>query len=116
LKIRWPVDKKSFLRNTSCPEIVWRRFTPVTQPLTNNFNISVEGKHKEIIDKLLADIVEDITRFGHRDESGWEDVNQMQNELFVFNVIDDNNKKITNTLSVETSGFLLKQLEESAEK
>ncbi|MBW1759680.1 MAG: hypothetical protein JRI88_05100 [Deltaproteobacteria bacterium] len=115
MKIRWPADKKSFLRNTSCQEIVRRRFTPVTQALTNNFNISVEGKYKEIIDKLLGDIVEDITRFGDRDKSGREDVNQMQNELFVFNVIDDNNKKITNTLSVEDPEFVLK-LEESTEK
>lgn len=95
---------------------MWRQFIPVTQSLTDNFNISVEGKHKEIIDKLLADIVEDIARLGHRHEDGREDVNQMQIQLFVFNVIDDNNKKIMNTLSVEDPEFLLKQLEESAEK
>ena len=96
---------------------------------TDKVNISDTGKRQAVIDKVAENIVNRITQFGPKDEVEHEIVNQLQEEIgrkvdfkekqnaqFVFNVIDEKNKKTTTSLSVEDTGFLLKRLEELAKE
>jgi hypothetical protein len=91
-----------------------------------SFSISAEGKRRAIIEKVATDIVQRITCFGPAEDpgdeasQGWRDEDDAQaNDVpskqmrFVFNVIDASNQKLTTTLSVEDSSFLLKRLEQS---
>ncbi len=100
-----------------------------TAPKTDKIDLSAEGKRRAIIDKVAADIVKRIIRFGPREEVDHEIVGQLKDELgknvdfdaektnnFVFNVIDGNNEKRTSTLEVEDSRFLVNRLEQLAIK
>jgi hypothetical protein len=98
------------------------------QPM-DNVNISAEAKRQSIIDKVAADIVERITQSGPQDDVEKGIIDKLEGELgksisfssrredkFVFNVIDGNNEKSTNTLEVENSTFLIKRLEQLAKE
>lgn len=98
------------------------------QPM-DNVNISAEAKRQSIIDKVAADIVDRITRSGPQDDVEKGIIEKLEGELgksvsfssrredkFVFNVIDSNNEKTTNTLEVENSMFLIKRLEQLAKE
>lgn len=91
----------------------------------DSITISEEGKRQTIINKVSSDIFERITKYGPRDESEREIVDKLNQEMngtlkgynskdnqFVFNVIGENNKKITSTLSVEDSKLVSRRLEE----
>jgi hypothetical protein len=95
----------------------------------DNVNISAEAKRQSIIDKVAADIVDRITRSGPQDDVEKGIVDKLEGELgqtvsfssrredkFVFNVIDSNNEKTTNTLEVENSTFLINRLEQLAKE
>jgi hypothetical protein len=95
----------------------------------DNVNISAEAKRQSIIDKVAADIVDRITQSGPQDDVEKEIIDKLEGELgksvtfnsrredkFVFNVIDGNNEKTTNTLEVENSMFLIKRLEQLAKE
>lgn len=100
------------------------------QPMDDNVSISAEAKRQSIIDKVAADIVERITRSGPQDDVEKQIVGKLEDELgqkvgfndrrgnqFVFNVIDANNEKTTNTLALDdNSGFLMKRLEQLAKE
>jgi len=95
--------------------------------LTDKVNLSLEGKRQATIEKVSKDILSKITRFGSltktRRRSTADDktishnkvpADEKQKTTFVFNAIDSINQKITNTLSVEDSGFLIQRLEQMA--
>jgi hypothetical protein len=98
------------------------------QPM-DNVNISAEAKRQSIIDKVAADIVDRITRSGPQDDVEKGIIDKLEGELgksvsfnsrredkFVFNVINSNNEKTTNTLEIENSMFLIKRLEQLAKE
>lgn len=89
--------------------------------------VPANEKRQAIIDRVTAEIVEKITSFGphhavdHQADDGLRDELRKPDKLnpavkgqFVFRVIDDNNRKTTNTLSVEDSSFLIQRLEKLA--
>jgi hypothetical protein len=99
----------------------------IKRTLTNREQLTPEGKRQATIDKVSSDILNKITRFDSLAETRQRitENNAMtpQNEsaadnkqetTFVFNAIDSLNQKITNTLSVEDSGFLIKKFEQLA--
>jgi hypothetical protein len=89
--------------------------------------ISAGAKRQAVIDKVVAGVVERITRFGPRDEIDRQIVDQLQSELqkrtalhpdkarqFIFNVIDGNREKSASALSADDASFLLKRFGELA--
>jgi hypothetical protein len=100
---------------------------PAGQP-ADQANSTSGGKREATIEKVSKDIVDKITKFGslkearHRTTERTSNKTVVENEAvkekkstFVFNVIDDINKKITNTISVEDPSFLIRQFEQIAE-
>ena len=90
----------------------------------DRIDISVGGKRQAVIEKVAANIVDRITRFGPQDEMDREIVKQLKDEMgaeekyqdqdpveFVFNVIVDGADKTTNKLTAEDSTVLMKRLE-----
>lgn len=118
---------KVYSRQVSQSRILERQKDFNTKTSADKIDISTEGKRKMIVDKVAADIVDRITQFGPQDPVEIDIVNQLQNELkppvssgeekeqdqeFVFNVIDDENKKTTNSLSLEGTHFITNRLEQ----
>jgi hypothetical protein len=102
--------------------------TPERMP-TDQVNLTLEGKRQATIKKVSMEILNKITRFGSLTETRpriTEDdkmgpdketaADERQETTFVFNAIDSINQKITNTLSVEDSGFLIQRLEQLAKE
>ncbi len=120
---------KVYSRQVSQSRILERQKRLGAIPSVDNINLSSEGKRKVVIDKVAADIVDKITRFGPQDRVEHNIVNQFQDELgqkvefngknetdFVYNTIDDNNNKTTNTLPVNGSSFLTARLKQIAQE
>lgn len=89
--------------------------------------ISAEGKRAAIIEKVASGIVDKITTVGPQETMEKEIADQLEKEMggkidfvkrkgekFTFNSIDENNKKSTQTLSVEDSNFVLKRMTQLA--
>ena len=104
-----------------------RDYRALESKLTDQVNLSLEGKRQATMEKVSKDILSKITRFGTltetRQRNTADDKTMPHNEVqtdekqkstFVFNAIDSINQKITNTLSVEDSGFLIQRLEQTA--
>lgn len=102
---------------------------PAARMLTDRINLTPEEKRQATIEKVSKDILSKITRFGSLAETRQritaEDemippnkspADEKQETTFVFNAIDSINQKITNTLSVEDSGFLIQKLEQLAKE
>ena len=100
-----------------------KEFAQVNSP--DSIEVSSEGKRQAVIEQVSAEIINRITHFGPQDESEKAIVNQLKDELgkeveiipkggskFVYNTLDESNEKVTQTLSVEDSDFLIKRLEE----
>ena len=122
---------KVYSKQVSQSRIAERQKELGTKTSVDKIDISAEGKRKTIVDKVAADIVDRITQFGPRDPIEQDIVDQLQNELgkpvesdeeneqdqdFIFNVIDDENKKTTNSLSLEGTHFITKRLEQLAKE
>ena len=116
-----------YIRHVSQNSIIERQKELGTKTSADKIDISAEGKRKMIVDKVTADIVDRITQFDPRDPIENDSVNQIEIELgkpvesdeeteqdqnFVFNVIDDENKKTKNCLSLEGTHFITKRLEQ----
>jgi hypothetical protein len=93
----------------------------------DQINLSTEGKRRAIIERVAQDILNKISRYGSKSEmmtqeqdQSWEneknslDPDNKKETGFVFNVIDDLNKKITTALSVKDTKFLIDRLEQLA--
>ncbi len=122
---------KVYGRQVSQSRIIERQKELGTKTSADKINISAEGKRKMIVDKVAADIVDRITQFGPRDPIEQDIVNKLENEFgkpvesdeeneqnqdFIFNVIDDENKKTTNSLSLDGTHFITKRLEQLAKE
>ena len=101
----------------------------LNKSLADQIHLTPEGKRQATIEKVSKDIFEKITRFdslveNKRPSNGPPKsetidataANQTNEKPFVFNVIDNINKKRTNTLSVEDSRFLIQRLEQLAKE
>ena len=97
---------------------------PGSRSPVDRISISVGGKRQAVIDKVAANIIDRIKKFGPQDDVDRKIVNQLKNEMdtdskfkdqdaveFVFNVIDGKTDKTTNKLTAEDSSVLLKRLE-----
>jgi hypothetical protein len=95
------------------------------KPLSDQINLSTEGKRRATIEKVAKDIISKISHYGSNDEIKASKLdrprenlkNQFESDIkkekkFVFNVIDDLNKKITTALSVKDKSFLMNRLEQ----
>lgn len=107
-------------------EMVETKNTLNMELIIKKINRSSQGRRQSIIDKVAADIIARITHFG-QDENHPGILNQPQKKIkrafefkssknrnFTFNIIEENNQKTTNELSVEDSSFFTNQLEQSA--
>jgi hypothetical protein len=93
----------------------------------DQINLSSEGKRKAIIERVAQDILNKISRYGnnsqmktqeqhlHREKAkSVPDSDNKKESGFVFNVIDELNKKTTTALSVKDTKFLIDRLEQLA--
>ena len=93
----------------------------------DQINLSTEGKRRAIIERVAQDILNKISRYGSKSEMKTQEQDQARGHLknrldpdnkkeagFVFNVIDDLNKKTTTALSVKDTKFLIDRLEQMA--
>lgn len=90
--------------------------------------ISAEGKKAAIIEKVASGIVEKITDVNHQEamkknikvqlesEGAKNDFVKKKGEKFTFNFIDENNQKITRTLSVENPNFVINRMTQLAKE
>jgi len=94
---------------------------------SDRIHLSTEGKRKATIEKVAQDILSKISHYGSRVETKTKEQGlpreQAKSSLksdnkketaFVFNVIDDLNKKTTTALSVKDTNFLIDRLEKLA--
>jgi len=104
------------------------KFANANKISADSVNISSEGKRKAIIDKVASNIVEKIITEGPQQKSEEKITSQIEKELgkkinftkeknqFTYTEIDENNQKITHTLSVEDSKFIVQRMTELARK
>jgi len=102
------------------------KFANANKISADSVNISSEGKRKAIIDKVASNIVEKIIIEGPQQKSEEKITSQIEKELgkkinftkeknqFTYTEIDENNQKITHTLSVEDSKFIVQRMTVSA--
>ncbi len=102
------------------------KFGTANKTSADSVTISSEGKRKAIIDKVATNIVDRIITEGPKEKNEEKITDQIEKEFgkkinfsrdknqFTYTVIDENNKKITHTLSVEDSKFIVKRMTELA--
>ncbi len=118
---------KVYSRQLSQGKILNRnKFGMANTPSADSVTLSSEGKRKAIIDKVAANIVDRIITEGPKEKSEEKITSQIEKELgkkinfskeknqFTYTVIDENNQKVTHTLSVEDSKFIVKRMTELA--
>ena len=118
---------KVYSRQLSQGKILSRnKFSQASKISADNVTLSSEGKRKAIIDKVAANIVDKIITEGPKEKSEEKITSQIEQELgkkinfskeknqFTYTVIDENNEKVTHTLSVEDSNFIVKRMTELA--
>ena len=94
----------------------------------DQINLSSEGKRRAILERVAQDILNKISHYGSKRELKSKEQDQLSRENvrnsfepdnkketgFVYNVIDDLNKKTTTALSVKDTKFLIDRLEQLA--
>lgn len=93
----------------------------------DQIDLSSEGKRKAILDRVAQDILNKISHYGSKSEMIAQKQDQSRENAknspdpdnkketgFVFNVIDDLNKKTKTALSVKDTKFLIDRLEQLA--
>ena len=118
---------KVYSRQLSQGKILARnKFGTANKVSADSVTISSEGKRQAIIDKVAANIVDRIITEGPREENEAHITDQIEKELgkkidfskgknqFTYNTVDENNNKVTRTLSVEDSKFVVKRMTELA--
>ncbi|NIP26452.1 MAG: hypothetical protein GWO38_22160 [Phycisphaerae bacterium] len=95
--------------------------------LSDQIQLSTEGKRRATIEKVAKDILSKISDYGasgqdkdseqllsgSREQETIESDNKKET-AFVFNVIDDLNQKTTTALSVKDTNFLINRVEQLA--
>ncbi len=121
---------KVYSRQLSQGKILSRsnKFGTDIKASADSVTISSEGKRQAIIDKVAANIVDRIITEGPKEKTEEKITTQIEEELgkkinfakdknqFTYTVIDEDNQKITHTLSVEDSKFIVKRMTELARK
>lgn len=95
----------------------------------DKISLSATGKREAVIERVAANIVDRITRYGPQEDVDHQIVDQLRDEIqqdgersdgnaleFVFNVVDKNHTKQTNTLSAEDSSTMIRRLEQLAKE
>ncbi len=95
--------------------------------LADQINLSPEGKRRATIEKVAQEIISKISDYGAKNERKTEQKDlfedkeqkrlksdQKREAAFVFNVIDELNKKRTTALSVKDTDFLVNRLDQLA--
>ncbi len=102
------------------------KFGAAARSSADSVTISSEGKRQAIIDKVAESIVERIITEGPKEKSEEEITNQIEKEMgkkidftkgknqFTYTVVDENNQKVTHTLSVEDSKFIVRRMTQLA--
>ena len=93
--------------------------------LSDQIQLSTEGKRRATIEKVAKDILRKISGYGAsgqiEDNGQWRPEGHAQKSIasdnrketpFVFNVIDDLNQKTTTALSVKDTNFLINKVEQ----
>ena len=106
-----------------------QKLTPGTTQPSDQIKLSTEGKRRAIIERVAQEILNKIFHYGSEDEIKTQDQDasreNAKNSLesdnkketgFVFNVIDNLNKKTTTALSVKDTKFLIDRLEQLAKE
>ncbi len=106
---------------------VQKQKTGNKSPHSDRISLSTEGKRRATIEKVARDILSKISHYGAKGEikrqgpdlsgdraKGNTESDNKKETAFVFNVIDDLNKKTTNALSVKDTNFLIDRLEQMA--
>ena len=101
----------------------------VRKPVSDTIDISIEGKRQNLIERIASDIVARIRNGGNKDNSetrvtenlkeeskGPSRAPNSRNAKFIYNVIQGEAEKKTNTLSVEDADFLARRFEELVRK
>jgi len=117
------VYSKQLSQDRSAPKLK----TGNKRNLADQINLSTEGKRRATIEKVARDILSKISDYGSKNESKTKEQDRLQEKkedhdesdykreaAFVFNVIDELNKKTTTALSVKDTDFLVDRLEQSA--
>lgn len=91
----------------------------------DKIDISAEGKRQAIVEKVSAEIVDRLTRQGPRTDAEYEIMGRLSSELgedvelnqgydgrFVYNMIGEDNEKVTKTLSLDDSDLVGNRLKE----
>ena len=97
--------------------------------LSDQIDLSTEGKRKATEEKVAQDIINKISHYGSSSEVTPEGQGQVRKDAehhlesdnkketaFVFNVMDDLNNKTTTALSVKDTSFLINRLEKLAKE
>ncbi len=128
--------RKIYSKKKSQSRVIEQKKDIAKSTNSDKINISAEGKRQAIIEKVATDIVEHITNSGPKDEIEQEIINKLEDEIgqsidfkanqgenggyqnneFIFNIIDGNNEKMTTTLHVNDTSFLIKRLEQLAKE
>lgn len=95
--------------------------------LSDQIQLSTEGRRRATIEKVAKDILSKIADFGADGQgenpeqsqpggTGHEDIesDNKKEAAFVFNVIDNFNQKTTTALSVQDTNFLINKVEQLA--
>ena len=119
---------KVYSRQLSQGKILSRtnKFGSDIKASADSVTISSEGKRQAIIDKVAENIVDRIITEGPKEKTEEKITSQIEEELgkkinfaknknqFTYTVIDENNQKVIQTLSVEDSKFIVKRMTELA--
>lgn len=97
--------------------------------LTDQINLSPEGKRRATIEKVAQEILSKISDYGAKNERKTEEQDRFEEKekahfesnhkreaAFVFNIIDELNKKRTTALSVKDTDFLVNRLDQLAKE
>jgi hypothetical protein len=95
---------------------------------SDSVTISDEGKRKSVIEKVSANIINKLSKYEPKGEAQANGINDHRKDVgktvadgyskdkdFIFNVIDQNNKKVTNSICVDDSSVLINRLEQLAQ-
>jgi len=95
----------------------------------DSVNISSKGKRQAIIEKVATNIIDRITMEGSGEQVEEIITSQIEQELgkkinftdkrenkFTYTYIDENDKKVTKSLSVEDSDFVMQRMTELAKQ
>ncbi len=104
------------------------KFANTNKLSADSVTLSSKGKRQVIVEKVASNIVERIITEGPKEKTEEKITSQIEKEIgkkinftkgekqFTYTKIDKNNQKMTHTLSVEDSKFIIQRMTELARK